>query len=816
MATASKIYTNGLYQINGAFDEVTYNPNSGVITNTVAYSQNFTASGISTSGVYVSATTATVAPDGTYTAWKLTKAFSTVSSGAWLNVPSGVSGRYQAVFSLYVKPAEYSTFAFSYNTAGWVNFNLTLTQVTSINTGPILSAGSGGFVSGSITTASNGWYRVSATTINEAITPMQLAISSAGFIGNDVNGVYIWGIQAEVSSASSPSIYVPKVNNVIGSSPGVKTVAPGNVYISGLIDEVTYNPNSGVTKNLLSYSQDLTQLSVWSGPGNGVTPTVSSVLSPDNTTYATLYTITTSSNAARQLVAVNKNTNYTFSFYALKGSATNASYSVYDVTNSADIKSSTSYVSQINSTTWNRIVVPFTTPSNCVSASVYAERDNGSVGTLYIWGAQLELGSTATIYEATGISAVPSPTFASRADNQGNLYSPNYYDEITSQITWTFTVTSLYTSQTSGHKGIQSKFIGGLSDSNYYYDNSCWGSGLEPYPSITAIFPTTYYVSNVYLGPVENAGIPSGGGGWGTTWTRGSLQSSFDRLAWSTLTNLGQSYFSGGTDVTRVIPVNTTANYIRLVSNNTSSWWTPGVADFLAAAEFYFDATPASSYQNPTVTSGLALYLDAGYGYSYPGSGPTWYDLSGANNNMVLSNSPTYSSSNGGYFSLNGTSQSFTATSTTSYTISNGLTVGAWVNWSSFSTYGIILSHQSSLTTNDGWRFRTPGSNSLAFTLGAVADYYGCTASLNTNTWYYVAVSVSGNNGTATYYVNGQPAGSTAINTMQGTPTVFQVGSDFASQFYTGRISSVHMYPRALSVLEINQNFQALRSRYGI
>ena len=35
--TAQKIYPNGLYQVNGNFDETTFNAGSGVITNTVAY-----------------------------------------------------------------------------------------------------------------------------------------------------------------------------------------------------------------------------------------------------------------------------------------------------------------------------------------------------------------------------------------------------------------------------------------------------------------------------------------------------------------------------------------------------------------------------------------------------------------------------------------------------------------------------------------------------------------------------------------------------------------------------------------------------------
>lgn len=219
---------------------------------------------------------------------------------------------------------------------------------------------------------------------------------------------------------------------------------------------------------------------------------------------------------------------------------------------------------------------------------------------------------------------------------------------------------------------------------------------------------------------------------------------------------------------------------------------------------------------NPIVDTSLILWIDAGQTTSYSGSGNIWQDLGPANNNIVLNNNPVYSSTYGGSLNFDGSTQYGTATTKVAYSITNGLTVGAWVNWSSFSSYEIILSHQSSLTNNDGWRFKTSGNNSLSFTLGAVGDYYGCTAFLSTNTWYYVAVSVSGNNGTVTYYVNGQTAGSTAINTMLGTPAVFMIGDDYANQYLNGKLSVVHAYNRALSSLEIATNYNALAPRYSL
>ena len=80
------------------------------------------------------------------------------------------------------------------------------------------------------------------------------------------------------------------------------------------------------------------------------------------------------------------------------------------------------------------------------------------------------------------------------------------------------------------------------------------------------------------------------------------------------------------------------------------------------------------SYSNgpQIVTNGLALCLDAGNDKSYPGSGNTWYDISGNNQHFTWDSADWDSS---GYFNTNskrGTgpaSNSFSIDNTTGYTI---------------------------------------------------------------------------------------------------------------------------------------------------
>ena len=55
------------------------------------------------------------------------------------------------------------------------------------------------------------------------------------------------------------------------------------------------------------------------------------------------------------------------------------------------------------------------------------------------------------------------------------------------------------------------------------------------------------------------------------------------------------------------------------------------------------------------VTDGLVLCLDAAIGKSYPGSGTTWYDLSGNGNNVSLINGPVFNTNNKGSFVFDST-----------------------------------------------------------------------------------------------------------------------------------------------------------------
>jgi hypothetical protein len=160
---------------------------------------------------------------------------------------------------------------------------------------------------------------------------------------------------------------------------------------NGLVAEYKFDE----CRNLLKYSQQFDN-AAWTKTDCAIT--ANDTAAPDGTTTADKVTLTV--GAAQSIAAtyaVTAATAYTYSVWVKLGTAATAKYAIYDLTHSADIAAATSYAA---TTSWARYTYSFTTPAGCISISVRPVKDcavnNGE--TLWLWGAQLEVGSAATTY----------------------------------------------------------------------------------------------------------------------------------------------------------------------------------------------------------------------------------------------------------------------------------------------------------------------------------------------------------------------------------------------------------------------------------
>ena len=217
------------------------------------------------------------------------------------------------------------------------------------------------------------------------------------------------------------------------------------------------------------------------------------------------------------------------------------------------------------------------------------------------------------------------------------------------------------------------------------------------------------------------------------------------------------------------------------------------------------------------VTSGLQLYLDAASPTSYSGSGTTWFDLSGQGNDVAMQNSGSisYTSSGGGYFTLTSNGYFNRATTTGIPTGTSAYTMSAWVQlglgWGGQGIIGI----GSSITTNQTNQFRTIGTNALT------NYWYGNDLTANStlspaSQWFNCVAQWDGT--TRKIWVNGTQLSSAGASGLNVASSLVQIGATNigGSEPLQGKIGQALIYNRALTSTEIQQNYNAVRSRYGV
>ena len=219
------------------------------------------------------------------------------------------------------------------------------------------------------------------------------------------------------------------------------------------------------------------------------------------------------------------------------------------------------------------------------------------------------------------------------------------------------------------------------------------------------------------------------------------------------------------------------------------------------------------------ITDGLVLALDAGDTNSYPGSGTTWFDLSGNGNNGTNSNM-TYSSNNGGIFDFNNTSSVSLISNSASLNPTTGLTIESWVNFDGNSndfifekgdvnTQFSLFSHSTDIVfrtyhSGDGsYHTQNPSKASVGVVNGQ---------------WHHIVGSWDGS--TKRIYVDGVLRNSVSksgnLVTQITGAAVGRFGGTTTGYYFGGYIPKVSLYSRGLTADEIQQNFNAIRGRFGI
>jgi hypothetical protein len=217
------------------------------------------------------------------------------------------------------------------------------------------------------------------------------------------------------------------------------------------------------------------------------------------------------------------------------------------------------------------------------------------------------------------------------------------------------------------------------------------------------------------------------------------------------------------------------------------------------------------------VTDGLVLALDAANSLSYPGSGTTWTDLSGKGNNGTLVNGPTFSPTNGGSIVFDGTNDYISFPNNTNLD-SQAITMESWSNPGEVFQNGFLFekgavnTQYSNFFNGDGtFYFRTMGLSNQDLTF-YIPSY------ISVNTWNHIVCTYG--SGVKTIYINGsQVAQSTGVTgTISTDTTGLFIGAygPGTGYFLNGKIAESRVYNKALTASEVQQNYQALKTRFGL
>ena len=214
------------------------------------------------------------------------------------------------------------------------------------------------------------------------------------------------------------------------------------------------------------------------------------------------------------------------------------------------------------------------------------------------------------------------------------------------------------------------------------------------------------------------------------------------------------------------------------------------------------------------VTTGLTMWLDANDPASYPGSGATWFDLSGNGADQTLVNSPAYTPGTPSYFSFDGVSQYSTGSAlvlppnTYSKMVWFQINLGFDNNLVSSATGGHFMFFASTPTLWAGNANEPPYAGGGAF---------GSATAFDPATWYCATVVFS--DPQISLYVNGvldqfDPTYSASGHGGDGTTNLACFGA--GGNLLNGSIAEVYCYGQALTAPQVLQNFNATRSKYGV
>ena len=242
------------------------------------------------------------------------------------------------------------------------------------------------------------------------------------------------------------------------------------------------------------------------------------------------------------------------------------------------------------------------------------------------------------------------------------------------------------------------------------------------------------------------------------------------------------------------------------------------------------------SYSNGprTTTNGLVLCLDAGNSKSYPGSGNTWFDLSGNNNHATLT-SVTFNTDNKGNLVFDASSDTAVVSHSSLFNFNSTFTLSVWIKINTLnltSIYNILSKKTSFNNTQKGWScqldYRGTGIVHFRNNDGTVTNDSTQDSTVNNtsllnqiSSYKNIVWVVTQSPARVSFYIDGI--------LRSGPHAITYTNTDTSNNLYIGKtvgsagdgappisIGQIALYSTNLSQSEISTNYNSLKGRFSL
>jgi hypothetical protein len=238
-------------------------------------------------------------------------------------------------------------------------------------------------------------------------------------------------------------------------------------------------------------------------------------------------------------------------------------------------------------------------------------------------------------------------------------------------------------------------------------------------------------------------------------------------------------------------------------------------------------------YSPNIVTEGLILYVDAANYKSLVSGDTTWNDITKTGDDGTLVNGPIFNSTNNGSILFDGVDDYINFSELTPANTLNTFSFGLWfspaitITSGSLATFSMLMESQDQRFTStrpDNYIYFLTNGELVFATFTPTNNLVSLQTTWNSDEWYQVFCTYEPITGEKKLFINGELENSVTGVTGNyfNTFTHFGLGAYNASTIFSptnafnGNISNFMVYDKTLSEQEVLQNYNTLKSRYGL